>query len=184
MITISVIGLDQYVVGHYSKQHSKNLAALFETSEDNISFIAPDCYIFHNGVEQTSWNSIVRVTAPRQFEKLEANVAKYLLKTLKQFSINIRVEFFYFDKNHCYEFVNNEYPHFIKEENVVNVEEGELEEGEEIYDGNIFEEFAPELSKKEEGGHCHCHDDCDCDCGDDCDCDDDCDCECSCHHKH
>ena len=82
MITISVIGLDQYVVGHYSKQHSKNLAALFETSEDNISFIAPDCYIFHNGVEQTSWNSIVRVTAPRQFEKLEANVAKYLLKTL------------------------------------------------------------------------------------------------------
>ena len=37
-ITISILGLDQFTVGHYSKEHSANLAQLFEIEEDNLNF--------------------------------------------------------------------------------------------------------------------------------------------------
>ena len=53
MITITIYGLDQYTVGHYSKIHTSNLANIFETDEDEILFCTPNNYVFHNGVEQT-----------------------------------------------------------------------------------------------------------------------------------
>ena len=71
MITISVYGLDQYVVGHYSKDHSKNIASLFEVDDHDVVFYSPNAYIFHEGVEQTSWNTIVKVNAPEQCEIFE-----------------------------------------------------------------------------------------------------------------
>ena len=50
MILIKVYGLDQYVVGNYSKEHTANLAKLFETSEDEILFYAPNSYTFMKDV--------------------------------------------------------------------------------------------------------------------------------------
>lgn len=153
MITISVLGLDQYTTGHYSKEHTKNLANLFETKEENILFYAPQCFILHNGVEQTSWNTIVRVHAPHQYEVFEAKIAKYLLETLKEFTINLEIEFYYYEKNHRYEYQNKEYPHFLTDENIVNVEESEdgdddEEDSADIYEGNIFEQFQTDISKE------------------------------------
>ena len=172
MVTISIYGLDQYTVGHYSKDHTKNLANLLEVKEDDVSFYAPDAYVFHNGVEQTSWNAIVKVNAPEQCEANEEKVAHYLLETLKEFSVHLQVEFFYYHSHHHYEHINKEYPRFIKEDNVVNVEDEQYEEGDELYEGNIFENFEEKLKEaahlKEEKEHEHHHD---CDCG----CD---------HHKH
>ncbi len=157
MITISILGLDQYVIGHYSKDHTKNIANLFETEMGNISFYAPDCYVFHNGVEQTSWNTIVRIHAPKEYAPFEENVAKYLLKTLKEFTINLSIEFYYYDKCHRHEYVNKEYPHFLTENNIVSVEEDELKDGEELCEDNMFEGFD---EKYEEAHHDH-----ECECG-------------------
>lgn len=156
MVTISIYGLDQYVVGHYSKEHTANIASLLEVDENDVVFYSPNAYVFHNGVEQTSWNTIVKVNAPEQCEKLEDKVANYIVKTLKEFSIHLVVEFSYYHKHHRYEFVNKEYPRYISEENVVNVEDEELPEGEELYEGNMFEGFE---EKYEEAHHCdkdHC----------------------------
>lgn len=152
MITISVLGLDQYVVGTYSKNHTKNLASLFETNLDNISFYAPNSYMFHNGVEQTSWNTLVRIHAPHKYEVLEKKVAKYILETLKEFTINLSIEFYYYEEEHRYAYNNEKYPHFLTEDNVVNVEEEELGEDEELFEGNIFEEFEKELKKSNKEG--------------------------------
>ena len=163
MVTISIYGLDQYVVGHYSKDHTANIASLLEVDEKDVVFYSPNAYVFHNGVEQTSWNTIVKVNAPEQCEKLEDKLANYIIQTLKEFSIHLVVEFTYYHKHHCYEFVNKEYPRFISEENVVNVEDEELPEGEELYDGNMFEGF----EEKYEETHHHCDDD-----------------HCGCGHKH
>ncbi len=160
MVTISIYGLDQYVVGHYSKEHTANIASLLEVDEADVVFYSPNAYVFHSGVEQTSWNTIVKVNAPEQCEKLEDKVANYIIKTLKEFSIHLVVEFSYYHKHHRYEFVNKEYPRFISEENVVNVEDEEYQEGEEIYDGNMFEGF----EEKYDEAHHHCDDD-HCDCG-------------------
>jgi hypothetical protein len=122
MITICILGLDQYVVGHYSKDQTKNLANLLETSEDDVNFYAPESMVFHAGVEQTSWNTIVVVKAPERYAVLEAKVADYLIKTLSEFTINLEVEFQYFEEGHHYEHINSSYPRFIAEENLVDVE--------------------------------------------------------------
>ena len=42
MITISILGLDQFVVGRYSREHSADLANLFESDENLLNFYAPN----------------------------------------------------------------------------------------------------------------------------------------------
>lgn len=171
MITISIYGLDQYTVGHYSKVHTKNIANLFEVDKDEVCFYAPDAYIFHEGVEQTSWNTIVKINAPESLEINEEKVAKYIKETLNEFTINLFIEFYYYKKSRRYSHINKEYPRFIKEDNLVNAEEEEYEEGDELYEGNIFEgleeklEEAAKIKEKqlEEEHHCHHdHDECCC----------------------
>ena len=185
MITIRIYGLDSYAVGHYSKDHTENLAQLFETKEENICFVASDEYVFHKGVEQTSWQALVTVIAPEKYEPLEDKVAMYLLKTLTEFSIHVQLVFEYFHGHHEHEFTNKDYPRFIRDENLVNVEE---DDDDELYEGNIFEGMEKKLEEAYNEGHYHEHE---CECGHDhCKCDDDdCDCECDdeeccCGHKH
>lgn len=113
MITIQILGLDQFVVGHYSKDHTDNLAQLYESDPSLLNFYAPNAMIFHAGVEQTSWNTLVIVRAPKKFKPMEKEVANYLLSTLCEFSINLEIEFEYFDSSSRYEKINGSYPRFL-----------------------------------------------------------------------
>jgi len=139
MITISFLGLDQYLVGKYSAEHTKNLADLFEADRAAINFYAPNCYFYHEGVDQTAWNTLIRVHAPKQYAPLEEKVAKYLLETTAEIAINVAVEFCYYDQKARHELLNDDYPRFITEANAVHVhdEEGE-DESEELFEGDIF----------------------------------------------
>lgn len=154
MITIQVLGLDQFVVGRYSREHTGNLAQLFEVPEAELSFYAPNAMMFHNGVEQTSWNTLIIVLAPKECHPFERAVADYLTKTLSLFSINVEVIFEYYDRASRYESINKEYPRFITTD--------------EIRDDAASMEFGdvPEMMEGEEG---------------ECDCDDE---GCECHHHH
>ena len=113
MITIQVLGLDQFVVGRYSRESGGNIAQLFECSENDVSFYAPNAMMFHNGVEQTSWNTLVKILAPKKYRVMEKGVADYILKTLSVYSINVEVVFEYYDEESHYSYVNKEYPRFI-----------------------------------------------------------------------
>lgn len=151
MITIQVLGLDEFVVGRYSRENSGNLAQSFECEESEISFFAPNAMMFHNGVEQTSWNTVVIVLAPEKYRAVESQVADTLLKTLNAFSINVDVVFQYFDESRHYSYVNPEYPRFISTEEIrddyASMEFGEVPEhmeGDE--DAEDFEEGVPEES--------------------------------------
>lgn len=167
MITISVLGLDQFVVGHYSKEHTANLAELFETDAEDINFYAPSSMIFHNGVEQTSWNTVVRVLAECKYRAVEQNVADYLLKTFSKFSIHVQVVFDYYEEENEYERINEEYPRYITENNIVNADEEEdecdedcdeanprdradldINNPDELYLGNAFEGFEEKIEGK------------------------------------
>lgn len=138
MITISILGLDQYAVGTYSREHTKALADLFEVPTSEINFYAPNSFFFHNGVDQTSWNTLVRVHAPEQVHVVEEKVVAYLTSSLMAMTINIAIEFFYYDKKHRHEYLNQQYPRFITEENSVVVDEENEDDEQEIYDGNVF----------------------------------------------
>ena len=174
MITIQILGLDPYVVGHYSKEHTSNLAQLFEVEEDQLSFYAHSGMMFHFGVEQTSWDTLVIVRAEDDKRICEEAVTDYIFKTLTQFSINVTVQFNYFDKKHAHSKINDQYPRFIGPDQIDpneynddleyeeaveddhehhhdhhdhDEEEIDIENEESIYLGNAFEGFEEALDK-------------------------------------
>ena len=145
MISIIFYGLDQFVVGRLSKELTPNVAKLFEVPEDDVNFIAPNDLVFHKGVEQTSWDLLMHVHAPKRCALVQDEVAKFLLESIGDVAINKTVIFYYYSEDNRYTKVNEEYPRFISEDNLVEAE-GEdyedMEEGDEddqIYTGDIFE---------------------------------------------
>ncbi|MCR5491461.1 MAG: hypothetical protein K6F32_04985 [Bacilli bacterium] len=176
MITIQILGLDQFVVGHYSSDHTGNIASAYEVEENEINFYSPNSMVFHNGAEQTSWHTIVIVRAPKRFEKFEDAVAEYLLKTLCEFSVNLDVQFDYYDEDHRHTAFNSSYPRYITGEHIrdssldqdylpglgdegLPEEEEDAEEEqpapdllnpEDVYLGNAFEGFEDALKEADE----------------------------------
>ena len=147
MITVVIYGLDQFVVGRLSREMTPNLAKLYELSEDEILFVAPNDMVFHKGVEQTSWNIIVHVHAPKKVSVLQDQVAKLILESIGDVAINKVLEFYYYSEDNRYCKINNAYPRFITADNLVDVAEQDYEDKEEgdgdddIYTGDIFQDF-------------------------------------------
>ena len=147
MITIVIYGLDQFVVGRLSREMTPNLAKLYETSEDEILFVAPQNLVFHKGVEQTSWNVLIHVHAPKKVSVLQDQVAKLILESIGDVAINKSLEFYYYSEDNRYCKINDSYPRFIAEDNIVDISEEDyegMEEGEEddeIFTGDIFQDF-------------------------------------------
>ncbi len=147
MITVFIYGLDQFVVGRLSREMTPNLAKLYEVSEDEIIFVAPENMVFHKGVEQTSWNIIIHVHAPKKVSVLQDQVAKLILESIGDVAINKILEFYYYSEDNRYTKLNESYPRFIASDNLVDIEEEDyedMEEGEgedDIYTGDIFKDF-------------------------------------------
>ena len=147
MITVIIYGLDQFVVGRLSREMTPNLAKLYELSEDEIIFVAPENMVFHKGVEQTSWNIIIHVHAPKKVSILQDQVAKLILESIGDVAINKVVEFYYYSEDNRYSKLNESYPRFIDSDNLVDIAEEDyedMEEGEgedEIFTGDIFQNF-------------------------------------------
>ena len=147
MITIVIYGLDQFVVGRLSREMTPNIAKLYELSEDEVIFVAPENMVFHKGVEQTSWNIIIHVHAPKRAALVQDQVAKLILESIGDVAINKILEFYYYSEDNRYSKLNESYPRFIAADNLVDVaneEYEEMEEGEgedEIFTGDIFQNF-------------------------------------------
>ncbi len=145
MITIIFYGLDEFVVGRLSRQITPALAKLYEVNEDDINFVSPNNMIFHNGVEQTSWQVLLHVHAPMKVSVLQDQVAKLLFADIGEMAIHKTIEFYYYSQDNRYQQINKDYPLYLKEENLVGVEQEEWQdkeigEGEdEIFTGDIFE---------------------------------------------
>lgn len=145
MITIKVYGLDQFVVGRYSREVTSQLAKLYEVDENEVNFIAPENMVFHNGVEQTSWNTIIEVHAPKRANLVQEEVANFLSVSLGDYAINVIIEFYYYDESNHYVRLNKKYPRYITEENVVNTDQE-------------YDEYEDECDDEEcECGHHHHH---------------------------
>lgn len=148
MITLTLYGLDQFVVGRLSREMTSALADIYECDKDEILFVAPEAMVFHNGVEQTSWNAIVRVDAPKKLAVLQEDVARVIMQLVKGPTIHVQVVFNYFSQDNFYESINDDYPRYIEEKNIVevdyddsdvNIEEGEGDD--QIFTGDIFKDF-------------------------------------------
>lgn len=146
MVVLKFYGLDQYVVGNYSKEHTSNIAKILETGEEEIMFYAPNSYIFHNGVEQTSWNTVIEILLEEKYHDLEAELTQYLIKTLALFSINLHIIFTFYNPHHAVSHFNDKYPHFIRDDNLVKIKEEDTSDvdildEEQVFTGDIFKDF-------------------------------------------
>ena len=153
MISITIYGLDRFVVGRLSREMLPNLVKAFECDEEEIVFVGTENMVFFKGFEQPSWNVIVRVDGPEKYHDLEETVKEVIFDGMSLYAIHIVIQFNYFHKEHEHIHLNEEYPRFIKDENVVNYEEHYDEEDdecddpdhehepdeEELFTGDIFE---------------------------------------------
>ncbi len=161
MITVTIYGLDQFVVGRLSQEMTPSLARLYEVDEDEINFVAPENMVFHKGVEQTSWNVIVHVNAPMKVSVLQDDVARFILTSIGDVGIHKTIEFYYYSQDNRYTKYNDDYPRYITEENTVGYEEEYEDDDEcddedcechhhhdedELFTGDIFEGI--DLDKK------------------------------------
>lgn len=141
MITITIYGLDSYLVGTLSREMTANLAKIYEISEDEINFISTDNIVYHKGVDQTSWNVLVIVNAPKKVSVVQDDVANIISTQIGDLAINLAIEFYYYSSDNRYERINKDYPRYVEEKNVVEIDDEEDEDDSELYDGDIFEEF-------------------------------------------
>ena len=146
MITVTIYGLDQFVVGQISRDLTPLVAKLYEVSEEDVIFIAPEAMVFHKGTEQTSWNILIKVNAPKKVSVLQDQMAQLMMHGIGEVAIHVTVQFEYYSQDDRYQKINDSYPRFLSEENLVDVEGDEypedIEEGEEedqIFTGDIFE---------------------------------------------
>ena len=148
MVLISVYGLDPYCIGNYSKEHTEEIANLLECSKDEIHFVALEHYLFHDGVDQTSWNLLVNVKLDSKYRNLAKNLATYLLETVKLFGVHVTVKFeFTHDDDYLFSSLNEDYPRYLTDKNMVKVEEEvdedvDITDEEQVYTGNIFKDFS------------------------------------------
>lgn len=144
MITINIYGLDQFVVGDLSVTLGKNLAKIYEVSEDDINFISTNNMVFHAGNEQTSWRVIVEVNLPKKLEVMQNQALEIINHYISEVAINIETTFRYYLSDHHSLHINEDYPLYLEGQTEVEIESEvseELEEGEgedEIYTGDIF----------------------------------------------
>jgi len=152
MITITILGIDPYLVRQVSKNVTKKLANLYECDADQIDFFAPEGLVVHDGVEQNTWNFIVRVYAPLKVKVLENEASEIIYKYLKDACVNMTIEFYYFSQDNFHQYISPNHPRFMTEENSVTEDEEvfEQEEGEEPYLGDIFEGFDEKVKEQEE----------------------------------
>lgn len=145
MITITIYGLDQFVVGNLSRELTPLVAKLYEVDEDEVNFIAPQAMVFHKGVEQTSWNILIKVNAPKKVSVLEEQMSQLMLHGIGEVAIHVAVEFYYYSQENRYTKINSDYPRFISDDNLVDIDDEypeDIEEGEEddeIFTGDIFD---------------------------------------------
>ena len=145
MVTINIYGLDQFVVGELSQRISRDIAKIYEMDEDEIHFIASNNMVFHNGNEQTSWRVFVEVNAPKKVEVLQEQMCNLLVHYISEVAIHLEIVFKYFSIDHYHKSLNNNYPLFLEDKNIVNMEQEyseDMEEGEgedEIFTGDIFD---------------------------------------------
>ena len=151
MITITIFGIDPYLTRQISKAMSPKLAQVYECKKDDIDFFAPEGLFVHDGVEQNTWNILLRVNAPLKVKVMEKQAVRVIEEYIRDACVQFSIEFYYYSQDNRYEFIDETTPRFMQEDNIAynedeeekDEEEEEIEE-EEPYLGDAFKKFHSE----------------------------------------
>lgn len=146
MVIVNFSGLDIFLVGELNKKIHSRIAAAYGLDDEDVIFQAADSFLFYKGTEQTSFNLLIKIDAPEDYDDVEETVASILLEASKDYSVHVRILFNYYDPTHYYERVNKDYPEYIEDNQGVEIDDSEYDEEAEyseddIYTGNMFEDM-------------------------------------------
>ncbi len=158
MITVSLLGMDYYQAIDVTKKIHSKLVEIYRCKDEDLVFFAPESFIIHDGIEQTSFRLNIKVEAPEMYMDRESEVREALFDSLKDVAIHFRLLFTYFDPEHEYLKIDDTYPEYMTENNVVKAEDSHdheeedddqsySEEYEEPYMGDIIGEFDAYIQK-------------------------------------
>lgn len=148
MIIVKLLGIDQYQAEDYVRALHSQFAQIFEVDDKEILFYAPDSYLIHKGIEQTSYILNIEIEASEKYKVLEDKTAEYISKLfMNQICVHVRILFNYFDEEREHIFFNEDYPKFMSEENMAHFEVED--ENQEPYMGNAFEDYEKRVEEKE-----------------------------------
>ena len=144
MVIISYTGLDLYLVGELNAKIHTKVSKLLGIDDEELVFTSFDSFVFYKGHEQTSINLMIKVEMDEKYHKFQKELADLLMESSKEYSLHSFVYFSYFQEANTYLSVNSKYPRYLTNENEASEEDYDEEKEyseEEIYTGNIFEEF-------------------------------------------
>lgn len=142
MINVILKGMDIFLAKDFEEKMTVPLAKLINVNEREIFVTTFDSFVYHYGIDQTSMHLFIDVECPFYYERFEDKIASFLLELSKQFSIHTHLIFKYFDDKKLHEAIDHQYPLFLDNSNIANVERvQENEENVEIFDGNAFKDF-------------------------------------------
>jgi hypothetical protein len=136
---IEIFGLDKYVVATLSEQLHLPLIKLTKANENELLFSVFESMIFHRGVDQNAWHTVIRIFLLEPDMKFQDQIKVLFIDALKDQTIHLHFEFYPQLKQNIHHVIKNDYPLFVSESNTVKIEE-ELEPlAQEIFQGNVFE---------------------------------------------
>lgn len=141
MITVSLLGMDYYQAIEVTKRIHSRLVEIYRCKDEDLVFFAPESFLIHDGIEQTSFRLNIRVEAPDMYADREREVKDVLFDALKDVAIHFRVLFTYFEPEHEYLKIDDIYPEYMTDKNVVKAEDEHDHDHEEEDDDSYSEEY-------------------------------------------
>ncbi len=141
---IEIFGLDKYVVATLSEQLHLPLIKLTKVNEKDLFFSVFESMIFHRGVDQNAWHTVIRIFLVETDMKYQEELKALFIEALKDQTIHLHFEFYPQSKQNIHHVIREDYPLFVSESNAVKIEEVEPTP-QEIFHGNVFEGKEKEL---------------------------------------
>lgn len=146
---IETFGIDPYTLRQISPGLSQKISELCEIKLEEIKFFGHEGLMIHNGIEQNTWNVVIKITLQRKLQILQKQIFIIVSNYFKDVAIHFNLYFNYYLKDEKESYINNEYPLYLTENNSLSDEEIFEEDVavEDIYTGNAFKDFNKKVKK-------------------------------------
>ncbi|MGA0097412.1 MAG: hypothetical protein ACO3H6_02400 [Bacilli bacterium] len=146
-MVIEIFGLDKYVVASLSRELQPSILKLTQLKPSQLYFAVHETLIFHNGVDQNAWHTMVKVQLEPGQTQHQTALIQLLTKALKPHTIHVHLEFYVQPTHQSTHLIQEDYPLFVSETNQVNLDLPDEEDSKEIYHGNMFAGKERDLEK-------------------------------------
>lgn len=150
MIIVKMLGVDADLAPSLIRDVHNQVAQAFETEPEEVLFYVPSSTLYFRGVDQTSYQIDIEIEASKKYLPIQESIAKAVIGIFKESHVHVRVVFTYFDKENEFNYVNEDYPRYMTEENMAHFEAIDSEEeGEAPYMGDAFKDYGERVEQKE-----------------------------------